>query len=249
MKNVKSIISLLVLVIIASCAAPKKYYMFNTEHQNHALVEKEAIGGEILNNSYDTTVEKVFVTDEIQNKNQFETQDFIVSSDAELFTETASITVNSSSLMGDLANAKKTSIAKKLKENIALIKEMKKIKKSFTKTRNENKVKRRKNIRGSNENSISSNDKLKPDQEGANPKRNWSAITGFIAGLVGVLDILLLGTGLFFLLAPAGFVFSILGMKSEKRGMAIAGLVINSTLLFVMLIAVVLVASFFAAIF
>ena len=56
--------------------------------------------------------------------------------------------------------------------------------------------------------------------QGRNPGRNWAAITGFVTALVSLLVFPAV-------LGPMAIVFSALGMNSERRGLAIAGLVIG----------------------
>ena len=57
--------------------------------------------------------------------------------------------------------------------------------------------------------------------------KNGFAIAGFVMSF-------------FWFLAPLAFVFSIIGMQSEKRGLAIAGIVLSGLTLLVFLIALIL---------
>lgn len=56
-----------------------------------------------------------------------------------------------------------------------------------------------------------------------NPERNWAAITGMVCGIASILCSVSLFGGLF--LAAAAIPFSVMGLKSAYKGMAIAGLV------------------------
>ncbi|MBR2591581.1 MAG: zinc-ribbon domain-containing protein [Oscillospiraceae bacterium] len=52
------------------------------------------------------------------------------------------------------------------------------------------------------------------------PSRNWAGVTGFIMGILSVV-----GAPLGSLLALPGLIISIIGRKSQQRGLAIAGIV------------------------
>ncbi|GEM_PF-1615574 len=72
-----------------------------------------------------------------------------------------------------------------------------------------------------------------------NSKMNWAAITGFILSLIALCSFWL---GLIpFIFAVTGLIFSILGAKSDKKGLAIAGIVI-SVVAMVIAVAVVFLA-------
>ncbi len=74
---------------------------------------------------------------------------------------------------------------------------------------------------------------------GGNSSSNWAAITGFVASLVGMFMPLALGL----LLCILGIVFSAMGLKSNKRGLAIAGLVIGVVGVVVVLLLAAAVAA------
>jgi hypothetical protein len=65
--------------------------------------------------------------------------------------------------------------------------------------------------------------------------RNWAAVTGFTLGLV------IFPLGLF--TAVPGLIFSIIGLKSERRKLAIAGICLNS--LFLLFIAYLFFTDFY----
>ena len=62
-----------------------------------------------------------------------------------------------------------------------------------------------------------------PYKPPGNPDQNWMAITGMVCGIVSILCSPSLFGGLF--LGAAAIMFSVMGMKSARRGMAIAGLI------------------------
>ena len=72
--------------------------------------------------------------------------------------------------------------------------------------------------------------------------KNWAAITGFSLAFLASIGFLI--PGLFFLVIP-GLIFSIIGIKSEKRGLAIAGTVINSLLLLLFLLLILFLIFYF----
>lgn len=68
---------------------------------------------------------------------------------------------------------------------------------------------------------------------------NWAATTGLILGILAILGLIV--PGLIFLSIP-GLIFSIVGLKSEKKTMAIIGLALNA-LAFILLLAVIIVVA------
>lgn len=57
-----------------------------------------------------------------------------------------------------------------------------------------------------------------------NPAKNWAGITGMVLGIVSVILCMSMAN---LLLAPLAVIFSAIGMDSEKRSFAIAGLVLG----------------------
>jgi len=71
------------------------------------------------------------------------------------------------------------------------------------------------------------------------------ALVGFILGCLAIIGF---GAGMLLFLAIPGLIFSILGLNSGKRGLAIAGVIINALVLFILLLAIIFIASLIAAI-
>lgn len=75
-----------------------------------------------------------------------------------------------------------------------------------------------------------------------NAKKNWTAIAGVAAGVLSAIGILTTVSALFWFWIP-GLVFSIIGLKSEKKSWAVFGLVLNIVIVVLTLIAIIIFVS------
>lgn len=76
--------------------------------------------------------------------------------------------------------------------------------------------------------------------------KNWLAIAGLITGGLAGIG-LLIGSGLIFLSIP-GLIFSIMGLKSEKKTAAIIGLALNALAFLIIILAVIIIASLLSSV-
>lgn len=88
-------------------------------------------------------------------------------------------------------------------------------------------------LEGSTESEIIKRSDLKPAGEPVRDKnKNWAAIAGLASVVIGIAGYAIP----LWPLIPVGVVFSIIGLKSEKRGWALAGVIIGLTAIAAVLI-------------